>query len=272
MPELPEVETVTRGLRPKLIGRKITSIELHRANLRFNFPKKLPELTKGRKVKDITRVSKYILIILDNDAQLLLHLGMSGRLSFYDKKSFKRDKHDHVVFSFNKGLMLAFNDARRFGVLDYIAPQSSHLLLKTVGMDPFDKTLTPQWLFEHCSRRTCDMKAFLMNQKIIAGLGNIYVSEALFRAGIWPERTAKKVTLAECKKLVPAIRAVLNEAIKAGGSSLRDYVQVDGELGYFQSKFKVYGREGKPCPVCRKQILRLTQAGRSSFACKHCQK
>lgn len=272
MPELPEVETVARGLRPKLVGRKISAVELHRANLRFNFPKKLPELTKGRKITGITRLSKYILIEIDNGAQLLLHLGMSGRLSFYNRKSFKRDKHDHVVFSFDKGPMLAFNDARRFGILDYIAPKATHRLLTHVGMDPFDKALTPQWLFDHCAKRTCDMKAFLMNQKIIAGLGNIYVSEALFRAGIWPERMANKVTLAECKKLVPAIRAVLNAAIKAGGSSLRDYVQVDGELGYFQSKFKVYSRKDQPCPVCRRPILRLTQAGRSSYACKHCQK
>lgn len=272
MPELPEVETVCRGLRPVLVGRRIAQLKFYRPNLRFALPKKLPQLAKGLRIKEVTRQSKYILLELETGGSILLHLGMSGRLFFTDANEYTHQKHDHVVFTMDRGPLLVFNDARRFGVLDYIPPGKSHKLLDTIGMDPFSDELTPAWLHAKAARLKCDLKAFLMNQKIIAGLGNIYVSEALYRADIWPERIANTLTLAECKKLIPAIRAVLNAALKAGGSSLRDYVQTDGELGFFQDKFKVYDRENKPCPKCRAPILRLVQSGRSTYGCKTCQK
>ena len=272
MPELPEVETVCRGLRPKLAGQRIAQVTFHRPNLRFPLPKKLPSIAKGQRIKAVKRLSKYILMNLENGGGILLHLGMSGRLYFHDAKTYQRQKHDHVVITLERGPLLVFNDARRFGVLDYIPPNKTHKLLTTIGMDPFDKKLTPQWLHGKAARLKCDLKAFLMNQKIIAGLGNIYVSEALFRAGLWPKRKANTLTIAECKKLIPAIRAVLDAAIKAGGSSLHDYVQADGELGSFQNRFKVYDRDGSPCPSCRQAIVRFVQAGRSSYGCKTCQK
>ncbi len=272
MPELPEVETVCRGLRPRLVGRRIKEIKFYRSNLRFALPKKLPQIARGQRIKKIERQSKYIIVTLENGGNILLHLGMSGRLFFSPATPYLHQKHDHVVISMDRGPLLVFNDARRFGVLDYIPPGQSHKLLKAVGLDPFSKELTPTWLHAKAARLKCDLKAFLMNQKIIAGLGNIYVSEALFRAGLWPQRPAHSLTLAECKKLIPAIRAVLKAAIEAGGSSLRDYVQADGELGFFQNKFKVYDRAGRPCPRCKAPIRRLIQAGRSTYACRTCQK
>jgi formamidopyrimidine-DNA glycosylase len=273
MPELPEVETVARGLSKKILGKTIREVTLHRADIRFPIPKILPAKVRGQKIIAIDRLSKYILLRLADGGRVLIHLGMSGRMFFETEKTYARGKHDHVVFSFPKGLLVIFNDARRFGVIDYIAAKTkAHKLLDAVGMDPFSKDLTPQVLFDKIRTRKTDMKAILMNQKIIAGLGNIYVSEALFRAKMRPTRSGTKVTLKECKKLLSAIRAVLTEAIKAGGSSLRDYVQTDGELGYFQSKFRVYDREGKPCPACKTKIERITQSGRSTYFCSTCQK
>lgn len=273
MPELPEVETVCRGLRAQILKRKIMSVKYHRPNLRFVLPKNLPNAAAGKKILAIERVSKYVLMVLDDGGKILLHLGMSGRLSFHDPKNFTPAKHDHVVFFFDKGPLLAFNDARRFGVLDYLKPgQDGHTLLGNVGMDPFSDELTVSWLTAKLAKRKTPMKNFLMDQKIIAGLGNIYVCEALYRAGISPKRQAGKVKESEAKKLLPAIRAVLNEAIKAGGSSLRDYVQTDGELGYFQKAFRVYGREDEPCKNCKTPVKRITQSGRSTFYCNVCQK
>ena len=282
MPELPEVETVVRGLRTKILKRTIASVTYRRPNLRFPMPRELPALAADRTVTAIERLSKYVLIVLDDGGKILLHLGMSGRLFFHEEKAYAPGKHDHVIFTFagkrgSAPLRLVFNDARRFGVLDYLAPstndkQSTHKLLGTLGIDPLSDALTPAWLLQVMTGRKTPMKAFLMDQKFIAGLGNIYVCEALFRAKISPKRPAGQVTAAEAKKLVTAIRAVLGEAIAAGGSSLRDYVQTDGELGYFQNKFRVYGREGGPCRVCKNPVARLTQSGRSTFHCPHCQK
>lgn len=272
MPELPEVETVARGLRGKALGRTIRKVALHRSGLRFPFPIHLEMAVAGQKITGIERRSKYILICLADGGQILLHLGMSGRL-FFHEGPYVPAKHDHVQFFLGNDTCLIFNDARRFGVLDYLAPgQDTHRLLDTIGIEPFDEALTPQWLFERFRTRHTPLKNLLMDQRIIAGLGNIYVSEALFEAKLWPERDGATVTLAEMKKLVPAIRKVLTAAIEAGGSSLRDYVQVDGEMGYFQDKFKIYGREGQPCHRCKMPVERFTQQGRSTFACRGCQK
>ena len=273
MPELPEVETVCRGLRKQIAKRKILTVEYHRPNLRFPMPKDLPKQAAGKTIKDIERLSKYILIVLSDGAKILLHLGMSGRLFFNGEKDFVPAKHDHVVMTFDKGPRLIFNDARRFGVLDYLKPgQDAHKLLGNIGLDPFDEKMDAGWLAGKLTKRKTPMKAFLMDQKIIAGLGNIYVCEALFRAKISPKRSAGKVREKEIPLLVKSIRDVLNEAITAGGSSLRDYVQTDGELGYFQSSFRVYGREDEKCKNCKTPIKRITQSGRSTFYCSNCQK
>jgi formamidopyrimidine-DNA glycosylase len=272
MPELPEVETVARGLRKKALGHKIKKLVLHRGSLRFPFPPTMAMDVEGQKITSIDRLSKYILMNLKDGGKILLHLGMSGRLFFHDD-DYKPVKHDHVQFYLDNGTCLIFNDARRFGVLDYLPPKTkTHKLLDTIGIDPFDEQLTPQWLLEKFRTRKTPLKNLLMDQKIIAGLGNIYVSEALYEAKLWPERLGSTVTLAEMKKLVPAIRKVLAAAIEAGGSSLRDYIQTDGEMGYFQHNFKVYGREGKPCLRDKAPIIRLIQQGRSTFACPDCQK
>lgn len=273
MPELPEVETVKRGLEKVILKRRIETVTYHRPNLRFHFPKDMPRDVAGKKIKTIERLSKYILIVLEDDAKILLHLGMSGRLFFHSEKDFTPAKHDHVVFTFDRGPRLVFNDARRFGVMDYLPPKAdAHKLLKNVGIDPLSDTLNAMWLLEKTAGRKTPMKNFLMDQRHIAGLGNIYVCEALFRAKISPKRKASDVTKPEATKLAKAIKDVLLEAIEAGGSSLRDYVQTDGELGYFQSKFRVYGREGAPCRHCKNPIARITQSGRSTFYCPRCQK
>lgn len=272
MPELPEVETVARGLRQKAVGRVIRDITLHRSGLRFPFPVHLPLAVAGQKITRIDRLSKYILIRLKDGSALLLHLGMSGRL-FFQPQPYQPAKHDHVQVFLDNDTCLIFNDARRFGILDYLPPkQKNHKLLDHIGIDPFDETLTPQWLLEKFRKRNTPLKNLLMDQKIIAGLGNIYVCEALFGAKLWPARLGSSVTLAEMKRLVPAIRKVLNAAIDAGGSSLRDYVQTDGEMGFFQDKFAVYGREALPCIRCKTPIQRFTQQARSTFACPNCQK
>jgi formamidopyrimidine-DNA glycosylase len=272
MPELPEVETVARGLRKKAVGHTIDKIVLHRGSLRFPFPPHLATVITGQKITGIDRRSKYILMRLKDGGQILIHLGMSGRL-FFHADDYKPVKHDHVQIYLDNGMCLIFNDARRFGVLDYLAPkQKGHKLLDSMGIDPFDEALTPQWLLDKFRTRKTPLKNLLMDQKIIAGLGNIYVCEALFDAKLQPERLGSSVTLAEMKKLVSSVRKVLNAALDAGGSSLRDYVQVDGEMGFFQNKFKVYGREGKPCFRDKTPIERVVQQGRSTFFCPHCQK
>jgi formamidopyrimidine-DNA glycosylase len=272
MPELPEVETVARGLRKHAVGHTIAKVILHRGSLRFPFPIHFTTAVTGQTITKITRASKYILMKLKDGGQILLHLGMSGRL-FFHEDSYTPAKHDHVQFYLDNGSCLIFNDARRFGVMDYLEPgQKTHKLLETLGIDPLSANLTPEFLGDAFQKRKITMKAALMDQRIIAGLGNIYVCEALFRSKIWPERLTNTLTKAEAKKLAPAIVTVLNAAIDAGGSSLRDYVQTDGEMGFFQDKHDVYGREGQPCKKCRTDILRFTQNGRSTFACPHCQK
>ncbi|MFT7058707.1 MAG: formamidopyrimidine-DNA glycosylase [Pseudorhodobacter sp.] len=283
MPELPEVETVRRGLEPVMTGQIITNAAVNRPDLRWPFPPHMAERLTGARVLGLRRRSKYILADLDRGESLLIHLGMSGRMLISGAQTGvfhyahpAPAKHDHVVLDLENGARITFNDARRFGAMDLLdtATGDAHPLLASLGPEPFGNVFNETYLAARLKNRATPIKSALLDQRIVAGLGNIYVCEVLFRAGILPNRQAGDLTEAEATGLVPLIREVLSEAIDAGGSSLRDYRQADGELGYFQHNFHTYGREGKPCttPGCTAQIDRIVQAGRSSFFCPQCQR
>ena len=270
MPELPEVETVRRGLALKMTGRKIARAELRRQDLRRPFPPMLERRLTGAAVGKLARRGKYILIELDDTGTLLLHLGMSGRITT-GPAGVPHAPHDHVVLTLDDGTVVRFNDARRFGLLDYIARgnEAAHPLLAGMGPEPLEAGFDGDYLSEKLAGKMTPIKAALLDQKIVAGLGNIYVCEALYRAGISPRRLAGTIAGTRAGKLAAAIKSILTEAIEAGGSSLRDYVQTDGELGYFQHRWAVYGREGEPCPgcTCAEGVRRMVQSGRSTFFC-----
>ena len=275
MPELPEVETVCRGLAPRLTGRRLARVAVRRDGLRLPFPKGMAKRLTGRVVTEIRRRAKYILIHLDDGGVVIAHLGMSGRMVIAEAPAAAPGKHDHVVLETDDGAVVTFNDARRFGlmVMTDAAGLASHPLLAGLGPEPLEPEFTPAVLSLALAGRRTSIKAALLDQAVVAGLGNIYVSEALFRAGISPVREAYTVAGAGAAALVPAIKAVLAAAIAAGGSSLRDYVQSSGELGYFQHEFAVYGRTGEACPGCTCDpartggVVRLAQAGRSTYWC-----
>jgi len=289
MPELPEVETVCRGLAKALTGKRIARFEARRADLRTALPENLAAKLKGRRILGVKRRAKYILMALDKGETLLLHLGMSGHMVITHHAS-EMEKHDHLIFHFGDGTRLHFNDPRRFGMCDLVKNKDlpNHKLLRFLGIEPLGSGLTPVKLAAKFKGKKTSIKDALMDQRLIAGIGNIYACEALFHAGISPRRLAGKCSGEQIARLIPAIRKVLNAAIKAGGSSLRDYRQADGELGYFQHHFAVYDREDKPCPGCTCDvdktslpspkrspgfaqaggIRRIAQGGRSTFYCK----
>jgi formamidopyrimidine-DNA glycosylase len=270
MPELPEVETVRRGLALRMTGRQIVRAELRRPDLRRPFPPDLAERLDGARIGALSRRGKYILIDLDDSGHLLLHLGMSGRITAGAAEA-PPEPHDHVVLSLDDGTVVRFNDPRRFGLLDYIerGRVSEHPLLAGMGPEPLEPGFDAAYLNRALAGKMTPIKSALLDQRIVAGLGNIYVCEALYRARVSPRRLAASVVGARAARLAPAIRDVLGEAIEAGGSSLRDYVQANGELGYFQHRWAVYGREGEPCPACTcaEGVRRIAQAGRSTFFC-----
>jgi len=274
MPELPEVETTRRGLALKLEGRRITRIEARRPDLRFPLPKNFAKSIQGRRVEALERRAKYILMRLEGDLVWIIHLGMSGRMVMRQGWPNDIGPHDHVIFGTDEGWAVTFNDARRFGMMDLVPGKklAEHRLLAGIGPEPLDDAFTAAVLRAALAGKKTPMKAALLDQTVVAGLGNIYVCEALFRAGIHPEKMAGQVKPEKLEKLVPAIKAVLAEAVKAGGSSLRDYVQSDGELGYFQTRFRVYDREGEACVTCKAGVKRIVQSGRSTFYCGRCQK
>ncbi len=283
MPELPEVETVRRGLLPVMEGRLIVQAVVNRPDLRWPLPLGMAGRLMGKRVTALRRRSKYILADLDSGETLIIHLGMSGRMlvSGAPLGDFHHDhptpaKHDHVVLNMEGGARVTFNDARRFGSMDLIATDraESHPLLASLGPEPLGNAFSGHYLAERLKSRNTPIKSALLDQGVVAGLGNIYVCEVLFRAGINPARKAGQIAAVRVAGLAPIIRDVLAEAIDAGGSSLRDYRQTDGELGYFQHAFNVYGREGEPCntPGCRSSIIRIVQSGRSSFYCPTCQR
>lgn len=283
MPELPEVETVRRGLVPSMEGACFARVTVNRPDLRWPFPENMAERLTGARVITLRRRSKYILVDLDRGETLLIHLGMSGRMTVSGDPlgQFVHDhpaqaKHDHVVFDMDNGARITFNDPRRFGAMDLLdtASAEAHPLLAGLGPEPLGNAFDETYLLERLGNRRSPVKSALLDQRVVAGLGNIYVCEALFRAGISPTRKAGQIAAARIAALVPVIREVLSDAIDAGGSSLRDFRQADGELGYFQHSFDVYGREGAPChrAGCRGHVRRITQSGRSSFYCPQCQR
>jgi formamidopyrimidine-DNA glycosylase len=278
MPELPEVETVMRGLAARLLGRRIARVLVRRSDLRWPIPSDLIERVTGRRVAGFRRRAKYLLMRLSGGDSVLIHLGMSGRIVIGSLADEPNGPHDHVVLETDDGGRLDFVDPRRFGAIDLVRTEAeeSHPLLAGLGPEPLDDEFTAAMLSAALVGRRTPIKAALLDQRTVAGLGNIYVCEALFRARLSPRRLAATVTRARAARLVEAVRATLIEAIAAGGSSLRDYVQPDGELGYFQHAWKVYGREGEPCERCPGVpacfgIRRIVQSGRSTFFCPRTQ-
>jgi formamidopyrimidine-DNA glycosylase len=279
MPELPEVETVMRGLRARLEGHRIVRAAAHRPDLRWPIPPGLGQRLTGARVLGFRRRGKYILMRLDGGDSVLLHLGMSGRMLIEKAGRNEVTPHEHLVLETDEGWRVGFVDPRRFGSVDLVptAREDAHRLLADLGPEPLDGAFSIASLSASLINKRTSIKAALLDQKIVAGLGNIYVCEALFRSGISPQRSAHTIPGARAIRLVPAIKDTLAEAIAAGGSSLRDYVQTTGELGYFQHAWKVYGREGEPCercpgkPVCQ-GTKRIVQSGRSTFYCPRVQR
>lgn len=291
MPELPEVETVKQGLKPALQGHRLTRVQTRRGDLRIPFPPGFVQHLTGRTVARLRRRAKYILADLDNGETLVIHLGMSGRMTVYEHGKAKpldgiegesqpaeegHGPHDHVIFETDAPARIVFTDHRRFGLMTLVETDKldEHKLFKAIGPEPLDDSFTPASFSASIKGKKTAIKTALLDQRVVAGIGNIYACEALFRAGISPKRKTSTVGGERANKLVPAIKTVLEDAIKAGGSTLRDYKKSDGSLGYFQHSFKVYDREGEPCPRkgCKGTIRRIVQGGRSTFYCPSCQK
>ncbi len=279
MPELPEVETLCRGLALRLEGRRLVRALQRRPDLRFPLPDRFVERLTGRRVASIGRRAKYILMRLDDGNVLLCHLGMSGRMLLSNGAAgldpADLDPHDHVVLETDDGTVLKFNDARRFGMMDLVheSELGGHKLLAGLGPEPLGNAFNGPVLAAALRNKATPIKAALLDQRVVAGLGNIYVSESLYHAGLSPRRLAHTVQGARAERLAASVRRVLTEAIAAGGSSLRDYVQTSGELGYFQHRWAVYERAAERCPDCDCDlaqgggIRRIVQAGRSTFYC-----
>lgn len=269
MPELPEVETTVRGLARFLEGERIARVAVNRADLRRPFPPGLVQALTGARVTTLGRRAKYGLIYTDREQTMVFHLGMSGRWRIEPEQA---DKHDHLVLETGSGHVLALNDARRFGSVDLVdtAALEAWPPFVALGPEPLGDDLTPAHLARQFAGRVAPVKPLLLDQRVVAGLGNIYVCEALYRARIRPDKEAGQVSKPAIARLVPAIKAVLSESIEAGGSTIRDYAQPSGELGYFAASWQVYGREGRPCS-CGGTVARFVQGGRSTFWCPTCQ-
>ncbi|MEM9749823.1 MAG: bifunctional DNA-formamidopyrimidine glycosylase/DNA-(apurinic or apyrimidinic site) lyase [Pseudomonadota bacterium] len=287
MPELPEVETVLRGLTPVLVGRRFSKVEQRRADLRFPLPANFAERLEGRRVQAMRRRAKYLLAELDDDETLIAHLGMSGRFTVdetaggpsarpgrFHNSAAHGERHTHIVFHMEEGGRVAYSDPRRFGYMDLIPTGAlpGHKYFQHLGPEPLGDAFTPAYLTAVFKGRASPIKTTLLDQRVVVGVGNIYACEALHRAGISPRRRAGSVGPTRAERLWAAVRAVLAEAIEAGGSSLRDHAATDGELGYFQHQFQVYDREGEPCLRGPGVVRRIVQGGRSTFFCSECQR
>ena len=277
MPELPEVETVTQGIRTKLINQAVTQISVYRRDLRFSVDPEFERKVIGAKIDNVSRRAKYILIQLDNNVTLIIHLGMSGRIAIDNLNNNERIfKHTHLEFTTSNKKKLKFIDPRRFGSILICQTNNlyKHKLLKNLAPEPLSPEFCKNYLLNSIKFRKTNIKSIIMNQLVVVGVGNIYASESLYKAKIKPNRIAKSLTEAECDRLVKSIKKVLRRSIKLGGSSINDYSLVDGNLGFFQREFEVYGRDGKFCrkKTCKSRILRIVIGQRSSFYCNKCQK
>ena len=276
MPELPEVEITRRGLLP-LLNQAVANVVIRNASMRWPIPAHLPETLINQKLLSLTRRAKYILAEFESsDASksgtLLLHLGMSGRISLLDR-NYPPEKHDHFDIMFVDGRVLRLRDPRRFGAVLWAGLQpNSHTLLAPLGPEPLDDIFNARYLHEHLKSRSTAIKIAIMDSHLVVGVGNIYASESLFRARIHPEKPAKSLSIKQCEKLVAEIKDTLNAALNAGGSSLRDFFGVDGNIGYFQQEYFAYGRTDEPCKVCAKPIKCIRLGQRSTFFCTQCQK
>lgn len=275
MPELPEVETVRRGLEPVLLGKRIIRAEKFSPKLRLPIPADFTKRLEGQKVTSLTRRAKYILIHMESPLTVLLHLGMSGQVLIFNEP-IEPEKHDHFRLQIEGGTTILYRDPRRFGLVTFCQSSQleNHQLLKNLGPEPLSNHFNGQALRSALGGKTVSIKAALLDQRVVAGVGNIYASEALYRAGINPKRKAGSLSVERCQKLSGEVRNVLNDALKAGGSSLRDFVDVDGELGYFQHRFEVYDKAATACPRpgCKGTIRRFTQNARSTYYCPACQR
>jgi len=276
MPELPEVETVRRGLAPVLEGQRLARVVIRRRELRWPLPDDFGQRLTGRRVVKVGRRAKFLTIRLDDDTVWIAHLGMSGRFRVFTAPAPPEEAHDHVVFETDAGSVIRYNDPRRFGFMDLSTASdlADHRMLADLGPEPLEAVFDWAALAARLKGRAAPIKAALLDQRTVAGLGNIYVCEALFQAGISPKRTARTVQGGRVRKLHAAVQDVLTRAIAAGGSSLRDHRQPDGELGYFQHDFLVYGRADEDCRRCGPghPVRQLVQSGRSTFYCSHCQR
>ncbi|OYX46582.1 MAG: DNA-formamidopyrimidine glycosylase [Alphaproteobacteria bacterium 32-64-14] len=281
MPELPEVETVRRGLAPAMEGKRILRVETRRKDLRFPFPANFNQRIEGAKLTHMGRRAKYLVGDLSNGEALIMHLGMTGRFTVSGKKpgdfhhaAGDDEKHDHVVFEMQGGARVVFNDARRFGFMDLWPSDNLEAYAPFAGMgpEPISNEFSGAYLREAFAGKKTPVKSALLDQNVVAGLGNIYVCEALFRSGISPKKLAGSIRRDKLELLAVEVRKVIEEAIKAGGSTISDYKSTGGELGYFQHSFRIYDREGEPCLACAKPVKRVVQAGRSTFYCAACQK
>jgi formamidopyrimidine-DNA glycosylase len=282
MPELPEVETVRRGLLPAMEGKRFLRVETRRKDLRFPFPAKFNQRLEGARVQNLGRRAKYLVGELSTGEALIMHLGMTGRFTVSGKKKPGKfhhehgedEKHDHVVFDMQGGARITFNDARRFGFMELwrMDELGEYPGFNGLGPEPISNEFSGAYLEEAFEGKKTPVKAALLDQRVVAGLGNIYVSEALFRSGINPRKLAGAIRRDRLERLAVEVRKVIEEAIEAGGSTISDFGTPDGELGYFQHRFCVYDKEGEPCPTCAKPIRRLVQSGRSTFYCASCQR
>lgn len=276
MPELPEVEVIRRGLLPHAIGRQIINVRSSGKTLRRPVPMDiLEQRLTGSTFTDIGRRAKYLLFINDHDDLLIIHLGMTGKLGIFPKKA-ATATHDHLVLGLDNGMELRFNDTRRFGVVHYIVQHDRKRVeqhfFRTSGPEPFSDEITPAYLHKRAKGSSQAVKTFIMNGRIIAGIGNIYANESLFSAGIHPQRAAGTLSRPKWRRLIGTIRTTLNHAIACGGSTISDYVNASGRSGYFQVNFRVYGRQGDACQNCKAAIQKMVINGRASFFCSRCQK
>lgn len=281
MPELPEVETVRRGLTPAMQGKIIERVDVNRPDLRFPFPEKFKTRVEGATITHMGRRAKFLVSELSTGDALIMHLGMSGRFTVNDAPTAEfhvdpgtNPAHDHVVFHMQDGATVTYNDPRRFGFMELwpIADLDAYPRIEHLGPEPLSNHFSAAYLDEQFRGKNTPIKSALLDQAVIAGLGNIYVCEALFRAGISPRRKAHSVVGKRNARLAPAINEVIAEAIAAGGSSISDFASASGELGYFQKHFSVYDREGAPCDTCGATVKRIVQSGRSTFFCNVCQR